>query len=184
MFHIFSGEVEKFGSARYIVNDLCGIEAVYHGQRTSGQFFLFPYVDENQKTFKYFAFDESYQLEFFQKVYKISGIWPTTASSIAWIPRQDLQDAIDNFDTTVLESLPRIGKKTAKKILFELKDKLSDKDLTKLTIDESLYKNIVKSLKNMWFDSSKAKKYLTEYPEPITQDNLSDVMMRLVKKLR
>lgn len=184
MFHIFSGEIERFGSAVYIVNSLCWIEATYHGKRENGQFFCFPYVDDNLKTCKYFVFDTSDQLEFFQKVYKISGIWPSTASMIATLPREALKHAVDEFDTTILESLPRIGKKTAKKILFELKWKLTDKDIQKINIDEKLYKNIIKSLKNMWFDSEKAKKILTKYDGSVTDENLSEVMMWLVDQMR
>jgi Holliday junction resolvasome RuvABC DNA-binding subunit len=60
-----------------------GIQAHYSGKQQEGDFFLFPYINENQKTIEYYAFDTQQQKERFTGLLKISGIGLKTAFHIA-----------------------------------------------------------------------------------------------------
>jgi Holliday junction resolvasome RuvABC DNA-binding subunit len=57
------------------VNPSFGIQALYNGsQKAKGEFFLFPYLDDNLKTVNYFAFDTIMQKQAFASLLKISGV--------------------------------------------------------------------------------------------------------------
>lgn len=93
----------------------------YAGSKNEGDFFLYPYLDEQKKSVFYFAFDIFEQKESFEQMLKISGVGPKTAFQIVQIPVEELARAIEQLDTKLFQSIPGIGPKLAKKIILELK---------------------------------------------------------------
>lgn len=146
---MFCGEAREYTGQMHLINDMFGIEVSYHGAPRKGEFFVFPYMDDTQKTVRYFAFDTIEQKQLFLSLFKISGIGPKTAFHIAGLSVSVLQAAVEEFDVSVLQALPGIGPKSAKRILIELKSTLTKKDVSKLKGDDVLIKNIVKTLTNM-----------------------------------
>jgi holliday junction DNA helicase RuvA len=72
-----------------------------------------------------FGFLSEEDRNFFEKLISISGIGPKMAMGIlGHIERHHLQTAIEQKNTTLLNKIPGIGKKTAERIIIELKDKL------------------------------------------------------------
>lgn len=90
----------------------------YNGTQKKGTWFLFPYMDENNKTIHYFAFDTIEQKIVFEQMMKISGIGPKTAFGIAAIDKKELQKAIDTMDVKAVQKIPGVGPKTAKRLLL------------------------------------------------------------------
>lgn len=69
-----------------------------------------------------YGFMEYYEKELFDELIKISGIGPRTAMNvISTYNREELQGIIENDDVKSLSKVPGIGKKTAQRILLELK---------------------------------------------------------------
>jgi Holliday junction DNA helicase RuvA len=61
----------------------------------------------------------------FEKLISISGIGPTLAQKIlSGIDAPDLADAVAHGDARKLSSIPGVGKKTADRMILELRDKL------------------------------------------------------------
>src|SRR5437763_9182869 len=61
----------------------------------------------------------------FEKLISISGIGPTLAQKIlSGIDAPDLAEAVARGDVRKLSSIPGVGKKTADRIILELRDKL------------------------------------------------------------
>lgn len=68
------------------------------------------------------------ELEFFEMLINVSGIGPKGALSILGIASiETLQRAIGTGDTSYLTKISGIGKKTAEKIVIELRDKMTNK---------------------------------------------------------
>lgn len=68
------------------------------------------------------------ELEFFEMLINVSGIGPKGALSILGIASiETLQRAIGTGDTSYLTKISGIGKKTAEKIVIELRDKMTSK---------------------------------------------------------
>ena len=65
-------------------------------------------------------------LTLFKKFISVSGIGPKSGMEIASFPPEKLKEAIFAEDTTFLSRIPGIGKKTASRIILELKNKLPD----------------------------------------------------------
>ncbi len=181
MFHLFTGKIITHWNKTYIQNESFGIEANYLWRQSAGLFFLFPYLDDNKKTIIYYAFDTADQKVLFENMLKVSGIGPKTAFQIVQLPKENFEQAIKSVDVKFFQSIPGIGPKSAKKILLELKWTVGLDDFAKMNIDERLYKDIIKSLKNLGYDSSKVKDVLQKYEWEISKENMSEVIKRIIK---
>ena len=74
-----------------------------------------------------FGFAELAEKRLFEKLLTISGIGPKLAITVlSGISAERLVGAIRGGDHTTLTKIPGIGKKTAERVVLELKDKLDD----------------------------------------------------------
>lgn len=190
MFHYFKGMITQFWDKTYITNDLFGLEIHYKGNqlpaidhKSLAEVFIYPHLDDNHKTIRYFAFDTHQQKTLFENLLKISGIGPKTAFHIAQLPEKAIKQAVEQLDVKFFQNIPWIGPKSAKKILLELKDSVKMDDLQKLTIDQAIYKKITTTLKWLGYDNTKVKDMLQTYPHPITKENSSDVVKRMIQQM-
>lgn len=72
-----------------------------------------------------FGFLESRERDFFDLLTKVSGIGPRTALNLlSRVATDTLESAISSGDTRLLSQCPGIGKKTAERLVVELRDKL------------------------------------------------------------
>lgn len=73
-----------------------------------------------------FGCDSEEELALFRLLLGVSGIGPKVALSIlSSLPPDQLQAAIAQEDVVMLARVPGIGPKTAKKLVFDLKDKIA-----------------------------------------------------------
>ncbi|MEK7643115.1 MAG: Holliday junction branch migration protein RuvA [Patescibacteria group bacterium] len=90
----------------------------------SCELFTHLYVREN--ALELYGFATMAELEFFEVLIGISGVGPKSALNIlSVVPLDTLKRAIATGDTTYLTKISGIGKKTAEKIIIELRDKLA-----------------------------------------------------------
>ncbi len=95
--------------------------------------FLFIHTHVREDSFDLYGFLDYEELEFFEMLLNVSGIGPKGALGILGIASIDtLQRAIGTGDTSYLTKISGIGKKTAEKIVIELRDKISSKIKDKL----------------------------------------------------
>jgi Holliday junction DNA helicase RuvA len=81
------------------------------------------HVRENELTL--YGCETEEELALFRLLQTVSGIGPKVALSIlSWLPPERLRAAIAQEDVTALARVPGIGPKTAKKLVFDLKDKV------------------------------------------------------------
>jgi Holliday junction DNA helicase RuvA len=86
-------------------------------------FWIYTAVREN--SIDLYGFNNTDELSFFELLLDVSGIGPKSALSILGISSIDtLRKAIATGDTSYLNKVSGIGKKTAEKIVIELRDKL------------------------------------------------------------
>lgn len=184
MLHYFVWKIQALDSNRKILyNDYWWIEIIYQWNSKEWKFFLFPFFDQNINSYKYFAFEELEQKIFFEQVQKIPWIWWKTAYHISTLPYNKIKEAINTFDINFFQSIQGIWNKTAKRILLELKTAFSEDDISKLNIDEKLYKNIVSTLKWFWYSQEKTKNLLKQYPWELKEENKNKIIKRLINNL-
>lgn len=86
--------------------------------------YIHTHVREDQLTL--FGFKDEQDLFLFEKLTSVSGIGPKGALSMLSVHSpSSIAHAVENGDASTLSSTPGVGKKTAEKIIIELKGKLS-----------------------------------------------------------
>jgi len=93
---------------------------------------IFTHVREDQ--FALFGFAEPQEKRLFEKLLTITGIGPKLAITVlSGIDSSRLVNAIRAGDHATLTRIPGIGKKTAERVVLELKDKLEDMAVAPIT---------------------------------------------------
>ncbi len=86
------------------------------------------HVREDELTL--FGFESGEERTLFGLLITVSGVGPKVALSVLSALKPDaLRDAVSREDSALLASVPGIGKKTAERIILELRDKLGAPDL-------------------------------------------------------
>ena len=88
------------------------------------------YLHVREDTLQLYGFAERAERELFVQLLAVSGVGPKVALAIvSGSPVAELRRAIVRGDGARFQAIPGIGKKTADRIVLELKEKLGDPDL-------------------------------------------------------
>ncbi len=91
---------------------------------------IFTYTSVREDAFELYGFLSRDELGFFKLLITVSGIGPKGALSILSVMSpDDLRFAIMAGDAKTLSKAPGVGKKTAERMVLELKDKISNEDI-------------------------------------------------------
>lgn len=97
---------------------------------------LHTYMNVREDAMQLFGFLTRDDLNVFKLVIGVSGIGPKGGLSIlSHLSPDDLRFAVMSHDVKAISGAPGIGKKTAEKLIIELKDKLSIEDVLERTAD-------------------------------------------------
>lgn len=92
-----------------------------------GEASLFVYTHVREDQIALFGFAEQREKRLFEKLLTISGIGPKLAITVlSGIPAERLIQSIRGQDHGSLTRIPGVGRKTAERMVLELKDKLDD----------------------------------------------------------
>lgn len=168
MYHSITGKVIKIGS------DWASIEAGGIGYRISvtsnsiqklilkKEVTLYLSLVIREFSHALYGFLEEAERDLFEALLNISGIGPKTAiSMIATLSIQDLTDALYKKDLQMLCKVPGIGKKTAERLLVELKDTLpllQTLTFTSQNTHSHLSQDAVSALINLGYNQFTAQK--------------------------
>lgn len=134
-------------------------------------FWIYTAVRENSIDLYGFAHIE--ELEFFELLLDVSGIGPKGAMGILGMASVDtLTRAIATGDTGYLTKVSGIGKKTAEKIVIELRDKMKGRMGTD-TSNSSLREesDIIEALKSLGYSQNEARDAMKNIPDEIKSTN-------------
>jgi holliday junction DNA helicase RuvA len=133
---------------------------------------LYGFIDENEK-------------ELFEVLIEISGIGPKIALSIIGaVTLEDLQQIILAEDALALSKIPGIGKKSAERLLVELRNKLETlfKNAPKKTEGKNhVYQDALKALVHLGYKHAAAQKALKKTLEDQEDLSLSDLISSALK---
>ena len=153
-------DVSGVGYKLYITSET--LASISLGDHAS--FWVYTAVREN--SIDLYGFKNTNEMAFFELLLDVSGIGPRSALSIlAVAPIDTLKRAIATGDTSYLNKVSGIGKKTAEKIIIELRDKLqaykSDDETPGTLRDES---DILEALKSLGYSQNEAREALKKVP--------------------
>jgi len=182
MFHYFHWEIVNFWEYKILKNENFGLKITYSGTKSEWDFFLYPIIDQNHNTMYYLAFDNVSQLNLFNTLLKISGIWPKTANYIVTsFLQDDIKNAINSNDINFFKQISGIWPKTAKKILIELKDKIEVSDLEKIEQNDKIKSDIIKWVVSLWYSKQKVENFLKTYKWDFS--NKQKVIQDIIKSI-
>ena len=102
------------------------------------------------------------ELEIFNQLLSVSGIGPKAAMNIlANITHENILSAIANENINLLSSVPGIGKKTAQRLILELKDKINKLDLN-ISADNKNFFEAQEALFSLGYSQSDIIKITTQ----------------------
>lgn len=104
-----------------------------YGFKVGSEIKVHTYTYVKEDAFQLFGFDTKDQLELFKKLITVNGIGPKGALAILSVmSANDLRFAIYSQDASAIAKAPGIGKKTAERVILDLKDKVKLEEINEL----------------------------------------------------
>ena len=127
---------------------------------------LFIYTAVRENSIDLFGFINKEELSFFELLLDVSGIGPRSALSIIGLaPIETVKSAIATGDIAYLNKVSGIGKKTAEKIIIELRDKLQNyKNIDGASSALREEGDIIEALKSLGYSQNEARDALKQVP--------------------
>lgn len=131
-----------------------------------------------------FGFATETERQTFRQLIKISGVGARTALSLlSGLSVSDLQQAVTAQDGTLLTRVPGIGKKTAERLLLELRDKLNiDKAMLDQHAPSSHDKDILNALISLGYSDREVSWAIKQIPNNVTVSNGIRQALQLLSK--
>ena len=124
---------------------------------------LFTYLEIRENAMELYGFKDQTELEYFKRLRSISGIGPKSTMNVLSLVRlPDLEKAILNEKPDILTKVSGIGKKTAQRIVLELKGKIAKiSGKTSSQEDDSL---VIDALIGMGYTLPQARQSVKKIP--------------------
>lgn len=101
--------------------------------KTGAEVKVHTYTYVKEDAFQLFGFETKDELELFKKLITVNGIGPKGALAILSVMGvNDLRFAIYSQDASAIAKAPGIGKKTAERVILDLRDKVKPEEITAL----------------------------------------------------
>ena len=128
-----------------------------------------------------YGFLDRQELEFFEMLINVSGIGPKGALNILGVASiETLKKAIATSDTAYLTKISGIGKKTAEKIVIELRDKMGE-DKSGTSLQGEL--DALEALKSLGYSQNEAREALKKVsPDINTNTKIREALKILSNK--
>ena len=140
------------------------------------EFFIHTYVREDQ--LKLFGFETILERDLFTTLLSISGVGPKAALSILSSGTVDsIQKAISTADVKFFTKIKGLGKKTAQKIIIELKEKLGS--LEELDLNENSQDKLPQEVVDALIDFGFPKKEIIVVLEKLDQTQSESQLIKL-----
>jgi Holliday junction DNA helicase RuvA len=126
---------------------------------------ILTYVREDQITL--YGFETLPELDFFEMLLTVSGVGPKSGLGIMSLASLNMiKSAIVSEDPSVFTKVSGIGRKTAERVIIELKDKLKNQvDATPLAKDHS---EVLDALLALGYSQQEARDALKQVPTEVT----------------
>lgn len=148
---------------------------------------LYTYLAVREDGVELFGFLSREEKNMFLRLIGVSGVGPKSALGLLGVLSvHDLSVALVTGDVTALSRAPGIGKKTAQRLVLELKDKVSNDELTSASpayvpAAHSAEAEAIEALMALGYASSEAARAVSQVSG--TSDKANDLIFQALKKL-
>jgi Holliday junction DNA helicase RuvA len=151
------------------------------------QFHIHTHVREDQLTL--YGFLTAHELQIFQRLLNVQGIGPKLALTVlAGLAPQDFVSAVVNDDLVRLNAIPGIGKKTAERIVLDLKDRLIKDGMVTLpaiagsATPSGIKNDVVSALLNLGYNRPDAERVVARL-KPKDDASISQLVKDALKEI-
>ncbi len=149
------------------------------------------YTHVREDSLALFGFSSPLEKDLFMLLISVSGIGPKLAVNIlSGIGPQELLQAIALGDTNRLKAIPGVGKKTAERIVLELKDKAgrlgaqqSPVAYPEAPIDDTISADALSALVNLGYSANLAKKAVDKARQSVNNNSLETLIKEALRIL-
>jgi len=135
------------------------------------------YMAVSENEINLFGFENYDEVDLFKMLISVSGVGPKTAAQILGETESvEIIKAIGNADVDFFQKLKGIGKKTAQRIIIDLKSKIGGLGELDLTKEEKVADDeLMMSLKQLGFDKKEIEKVTGKLPSGLetTEEKLA-----------
>lgn len=138
-------------------------------------------TDVSESLFGFSSFEER---ALFRELNKVNGVWGKTALSLLGLGTEALMKAIHLEDDAILSSVPGIGKKTAQKIIVDLKGSINFSKSAESKSQKTLSQNnitLISSLVQMGYDKSAVEEIIQTLDPNLS---LEEKVREAIKKIK
>ena len=162
-------------------------------------FYALPELEENifldihthmrEESLKLFGFYTTDEKRIFEKLISINKVGPKLALTIlSGMSPSELFTTIDSNDIGRLSTIPGIGRKTAERLILEMRDKMDGISLEGIKKDSilqnGLFEDALSALVNLGYKKNQAEQTLKKvYPEGETADSIEDIIKKSLNLL-
>ncbi len=151
------------------------------------------YTHVREEAFHLYGFLTTIEQQLFERLIAISGIGPKLAVAVlSGIEPRDLIGAVQRGDIARLTGIPGVGRKTAERMILELKDRLAQLDVTAgagepvpAAQGERLRDDVLSALQNLGYHRPLAEKavdsMLSSTSEPSFEQALKATLRELMR---
>ena len=150
--------------------------------RVGSDVMLFIHHHIREDTQALYGFQTLHELELFERLLEVNSIGPKSALGILSVATSDeIAKAVESGDQSFFTRVPGLGKKSALKILVELKGKL-------LTSGEAEFQNshheLIEALESLGYQARDVEPIARDIPSDLTdlQSQLTWVLKNLIKR--
>ena len=183
MYAYFKGDVTDFGPDYVIIETIGGVGyRIFTPSRISMQLLQMPsdrkiytYTSVREDAIWLYGFIEKEDLNLFKDLINVNGVGPKAALSLLSImDASEIKACILTQDVSTIAKAPGIGKKTAERMILDLKDRISfdedpDQLITSLSVlpssagnkDHPAYKDAFDALEALGFTGAETMKMLS-----------------------
>ena len=143
----------------------------------------------NDTTQALFAFHEEEERNVFKLLISVSGVGPKTAIQfLSSSTGPELEEKIKSGEVEALTSIPGIGSKTAKRIIIELREKLTSKKDDSVPVDknsfiETNYKDALDALLVLGYNKKDICNHIDLIVSKDKEIQTSDLIKRVLNKI-
>lgn len=142
------------------------LEKVTEGQMLE----VFVHTRVLQDDISLFGFETFGELEFFKMLLNVNGVGAKTALEILSQNIEKVQVALVNGDVAFLSTIPGIGKKTAERLIVELKNKVSLENIDRVhtALEKPVSEDAIGAIMSLGYQRFEIARVLKNIPENVT----------------
>jgi len=146
---------------------------------------LFIYTNVKEDSITLFGFYSEVEKDMFELLITINGVGPKSALSLlSGISTDDLKQAIVTNNVERMIAVPGIGRKTAERLILELKNKVRDiKEEGISSAKPSLQKEALAALSTLGYNYSSSEKAVNKILSELPDCSLEELIKRSLKEL-